>query len=191
MKSKYLNTKVIVGTGILTAIEIVLYIVGANFAIGGVNINLALVPICVGAILYGPICGGFLGLVNGISVLLTPITETYFMNTDYFGNLCILGTFIICLTKCTVAGIICYFICKPFKNQTLGSIISSLSVPILNTGLFIAGAAIFYKKDFNIILSGIITFNFLIEILTTLILSPAIARIITYQRHIIREKKSK
>ena len=182
MKSKIFNTKMIVGTGILTAVQIVLYIVGANVAIAGININLALVPICVGAILYGPISGGFLGLVNGICVLLTPATQSYFMDPSQLGPLCVLGTFIICFTKCTVAGIVAYFVYLPFKNKIVGSIVASLCVPIINTGLFVLGAYFFYAPAFSTILYSVITFNFLVEILITIFLSPSVVRIIQYAR---------
>ena len=156
MKNKFFNTKVIVGTGILTAIEIVLYILGSYITIGGININLALVPICVGAILYGPFTGGFLGLVNGVAVLLTPATQSYFMDPSQLGPLCIVGTFVICFTKCTIAGIVSYFVYKPFKNKIVGSIVSSLSVPIINTGIFLLGAYFFYSPAFSTILYSVI-----------------------------------
>lgn len=179
MRDKFFSTKTIAGTGILTAVEIVLYLLGSYIAIGGININLALVPICVGAILFGPITGSFLGLINGVCVLLTPFTQTYFMDTATFGPLCVLGTFIICLSKCTVAGLVAYFVYKPFKDKVIGSIISSLSVPIINTGLFVLGALIFYRVEFAAILSMVITFNFLIEIGTSIVLSPVIVRVVT------------
>lgn len=191
MRNKAFSTKVIVGTGILTAIEVVLYIVGTFLKIGNITINLALVPICVGAILYGPFTGAFLGLVNGVAVLITPDTQAFFMNTELFGEWCILGTFIICLVKCTVAGLLSYFIYKPFKNKVVGSIFASLSVPIINTGLFILGASVFYTTEFSTILSWVITLNFLIEIGTSILLSPAIVRIITYIKPYKKDEKSK
>ena len=58
--------KRLVGISILTALVVVLQLLGNYITIGTVNITLALIPIAVGAILYGPVAGLFLGflLVN-------------------------------------------------------------------------------------------------------------------------------
>lgn len=179
-KEKVFTTEFIAGAGILTAIEIVLYIIGANIQIApGIYINLALIPIALGAIFYGPLCGLFLGLINGVATLLTPSTQAYFMNVDIFGEWCILGTFIVCLSKCTLAGLVSGIVYKALlkKNEILGIVLASLLVPIINTGIFISLALIFYKYDFATILSVVLSFNFLIEFAGTAILCPAIIKI--------------
>lgn len=186
MKKEIFTPKFIATVGVLIAVEIVLYIVGANIAIGGININLALIPIAIGAILYGPICGLILGLVNSVSTLLTPAVQGYFMNQEIFGEWCVLGTFCIVLIKTSTAGLIAGFVYKTLeKKRTVAIIVASLLVPILNTGIFLIGALFVYKNQFDTILAMVVSFNFLIEFGSTLLLTPAIIRIIDYTR---REK---
>ena len=60
------NTKTIVGVGLLTAIVVVLQALAVFIRPTGLfNISLVLVPIVVGAALYGYKAGAWLGLVFG------------------------------------------------------------------------------------------------------------------------------
>ncbi|MCQ2087267.1 MAG: ECF transporter S component [Bacilli bacterium] len=179
-KKNIFTTKFIAGVGILTAVEIVLYIIGAALPLGTININLALVPIALGAMFYGPFCGLFLGAVNGVATLLTPSVQSYFMNTELFGQWAILGTFLACLIKCSCAGFVSglvYNVIKK-KNEIVAIIVASLVVPVINTGIFLIFAAIFFKYDMAAIVATVFSVNFLIEFLSTLLLCPAIIRII-------------
>ena len=54
-----------VGTGVLTAVVIVVYLLTMGISVGPFNITFALIPIVVGAALYGWATGGWLGLVFG------------------------------------------------------------------------------------------------------------------------------
>jgi len=181
MKKDIFTPKFIAAVGILIAIEIVLYIVGANIAIGGININLALVPIAIGAILYGPICGLLLGFVNSVCTLLTPMVQSYFMNSEIFGEYCVIGTIVIVIVKTSFAGLFSGLVYSYLKNKKrIGIILASILVPLVNTGLFIIGALFFYKCEFDTILKMVISFNFLIEFGSTLLLTPAIIRVIDY-----------
>ena len=47
------KTKNLVGAGVFTAIVLVLQFLGGTFKIGPLNINVSLVPIVVGAAVYG------------------------------------------------------------------------------------------------------------------------------------------
>ena len=60
-----------VGTGVLTAVVIVVYLLTMGISVGPFNITFALIPIVVGAALYGWATGGWLGLVFGAMVLFT------------------------------------------------------------------------------------------------------------------------
>ena len=181
-KEKVFNTKFIAGIGILSAIEVVLYIVGTvitNFA--GVTINLGLIPIAIGAILFGPVGGAFLGVVNGVLVLLTPSTWTIFMDTEILGDWCIFGTILNCLTKTGLGGFIAGLVNKLFKKvEIAGSVVSSLLIPVVNTAVFICFAAIFYQVYFYSegYIYGILSFNFLIEIIAMAVLCPAIVTVV-------------
>ena len=129
---KNTNVRRITGIAILLAIEIVLQTLGNYIAVFGISINLALVPIAVGAIVYGPIADAFLGLCNGAMVLASPSTQAlYFQYSP-------VGTVFTCLLKATLAGAVSGLIFMAMKknHSRAGGIISSVIVPILNTALF-------------------------------------------------------
>ena len=188
MKKKIFTTDFIVKVGILSAIEIIFAFISQFITIGPASINLALIPIAFGAIMFGPICGGFLGFLNGAMVLASPETQAYFMDTNVFGDWCIFGTILICLLKCTAAGVASGFIYKLLKNKNeiVAIVVASFVVPLINTAIFIVGAAIFFSSAFKALLVGIFSFNFLIEIGVTALLTPAIIRTI----HIVKSKES-
>lgn len=189
MKKKIFTTKFIVEVGILTAIEVVLYIIGQFIQFGpGISINLALIPIAIGAILFGPFCGLFLGAVNGVAVILTPGTQAFFMNVDLFGPWCIFGTILICMIKCSAAGFVAGILYRLLKkhNDIAACIVAALVVPVINTGFFVIGACIFFTSQLGALLATVFSFNFLIEIGVTALLTPAIIRVI----HIVQSKES-
>lgn len=179
MKKKIFTTEFITKLGILAAIETVLATVGTLIKIGPASINLALVPIAFGSIMFGPLCGGLLGLLNGAIILADPSTQAVFMNTDMFGPWCIFGTILVCLLKCSAAGIASGYIYKLLKKHDIIAITSaSFIVPIVNTGLFVVGACIFFNSALEGLLPTVFSFNFLIEIGITALLTPAIIRLI-------------
>ena len=67
---------------LLAALVVVLQTVATGIKIGPVPISLTLVPIVVGAILFGPGAGAFLGGVFGVVCLIAGIA-----GTDQFTNL--------------------------------------------------------------------------------------------------------
>ena len=185
MKRKF-DTKAIVITGLLLALEIVLQIVGNYLQIGPANINLSLVPVVLAAVLCGPISGAILGFFNGLLALLSPSTQAVFMTISPF------GTVLVCLLKCTLAGVVAAYIFALLnkKNRLLALVLSSIAVPVINTGLFALGCAIFFQDFLNMginetfpnagafLIFGVIGFNFLIEIATTTIVSPTVGMIL-------------
>ena len=81
-----ITTKTITGTALLTAVEIVLIVISNYTSIGPVNINLALVPIALSGMIFGPLSGMFIGLVNGVITILSPSTQAIFMPLSPFGS---------------------------------------------------------------------------------------------------------
>ena len=180
-------------TGILLAIEIVLQILGNYIVIPGgfANLNFSLIIIALGAIMYGPIVGGFLGFVSGTLTLFAPSTISYFFSVSP------VGTVLACLLKTTLAGVVSGFIANALKknHDTLGSILASIAVPVINTGIFALFCILFFKSRLVEINSnniaaalflGMIGFNFIIEIIITLIVVPSLYKIVlhvdTYNR---------
>ena len=194
LKKGSFSTKMIAATGVLTAIEIVLQIVGNFITIGPVSINLSLIPIALGAILYGPICGAFLGFINGLTVVFAPSTLAIFMPINP------ITTIILCLLKSTLAGLIAGLVYLPFrkKHQFVGSIISSMLVPVINTGLFAVGSIIFFRSFLEAVAVGfpniyaalflaVIGWNFIFEFIVNTVLSPGLTRIV----RVVENKRAK
>ena len=179
------SVKKITGVAVLIAIEIIFQVIGNLITFpAGVSINLSLIPVALGAILFGPWAGALLGLINGVLVLFAPSTQAIFFNYSP------VGTVITCLVKCTAAGIAAGFVFKAIekKNFLVAAIVASLIVPIINTGIFaLCALTIMIKAIENLNAEGIntfrfvflivITWNFLLEFTITTVLSPTIAKI--------------
>lgn len=184
MKS-FFNAKNMAALGLLTALVIVLQLFSNYVTFGPVSITLSLTPIIVGAMIYGPIAGAFLGFINGIIVLLAPSTIATFFPINA------LATVLICLIKTTVAGLVAGFIFMPFKkknkNLLLGSILASLAVPLINTSIFALGATWFFstlnesgQPTFIFVITAMIGTNFIIELVVNSVLSPTVYKIYKY-----------
>lgn len=130
-KKKSAMTRTVVGLGLLTAIVVVLQFVGATIKLGTFSISLVLMPIVIGAALYGVLAGAWLGLVFGVVVLLSGDAAT-FMAINPF------GTVVTVLAKGILAGVVSGLVYKLFSGrQTTGRaamIISSLLM--LGSGVF-------------------------------------------------------
>lgn len=171
--------KKLTGTSIFMALVIVLQLISNYINLGLVNITLALFPIALGAIIYGPLAGLFLGLVHGAIVITAPSTSGFL---GYSPAL----TIIVCLLKSGIAGLVSGLLFKYLKskNFTLSIILASLCVPIINTGLFAIAMLTLFKPILvaaangeNIIIFlfvGFITYNFLIEFVINSALTPTI-----------------
>lgn len=183
-KKRRFNTRMIATTGILTAIEILLQVIGNYIAPGGfTSLNFSLIIITLGAMMYGPVVGGFLGLVSGTMTILAPSTLSYFYSVSPF------GTILTCLLKTTLAGVIAglvMMIFKKYNKKTAGSIVASILVPIVNTGIFAIFCLVFFMGRLSEInptniasalFLGMIGVNFIFEILTTAIVSPSLLKI--------------
>lgn len=187
-KKHYFNTKMIATTGILVGIEILLQIIGNYINPGFANINLSLIPIVIGAVLYGPVVGGFLGLVCGVMVIISPSTMQIFFSMSP------LGTILACILKTTVAGVAAGLVVKLFKNEKkiYGVILASILVPVINTALFSIFALIFFMPLLQSMISetmpniaaalfvGMIGINFILEVISTVILAPSLYKILEH-----------
>ena len=184
-KKKFFNTRMIAATGIMLAVEIVLQVIGNYIVIPGgfANLNFSLIIITLGAILYGPVVGGFLGLVSGALTLFSPSTISYFFAVSP------LGTILACLLKTTLAGVVAGFIAKALKNKNdlLGSILCSIATPVINTGVFAIFCLIFFKQrllEINpnsvsaALFLGMIGANFIFEIIINIVVVPSFYKIV-------------
>ncbi len=183
--AKKFDTKTIVGIGLLTAIVIVLQMIALGMRFGMFSITFVLVPIVVGAALYGYKAGAWLGFVFGIVVVLTDAGAFLAINVP--------GTVITCLVKGAVAGLVAGLVYQLLakKNETLAVIVAAVATPIINTGIFLLGCMIFFMDTISAwaegagfdnvgmyMIVGLVGINFLIELGINIVLNPAIVRII-------------
>jgi thiamine transporter ThiT len=94
---KKLDTRTLVGLALFTALVIVLQLIGSFIRFGVFSISLVLVPIVVGAALYGPLGGAWLGFVFGVTVLVSG-DANFFLQYNAF------ATVLVVLVKGTAAG---------------------------------------------------------------------------------------
>ena len=186
------RTEHLVGMGILTALVIVLQTFASGFKIGSFAPPLSLVPIILGAVLFGELAGAILGLVFGAVVLFAVISGAEPFSTlmlQYSPSF----TVIICLLKGMLAG---YFSGIAYKvlsgiNNVAAAIIASAIAPIVNTGIFSIGMlTVFYPLltqtattagAENVILFYFTVFigiGFIFDLLFIAILVPGLLRII-------------
>ena len=132
------KTKALVGTGILTAIVIVLQAMTASIRLGPFSVTFVLIPIVVGAALYGFKSGAWLGAVFGVVVLLTDAGAFLAINVP--------GTIATCILKGMLAGLAAGAVYKLLeaKNRWAAVITAAIVCPVVNTGLFILGCFIFF-----------------------------------------------
>ena len=179
------KTRKIVGTGILTAIVIVLQSLALGIKFGTFSISLVLVPIVVGAALYGWRCGAWLGLVFGVVVLMTDAGAFLAINVP--------GTIVTCILKGVLAGTCAGLIYKAFekKNKLLAVLSAAIVCPIVNTGIFLLGSVIFFLDTLRewgagagyenvgvYLIVGFVGINFVIEMCVNIFLSSAIMKIL-------------
>jgi len=172
----------LVGVAILAAIVVVLQSVGSFIRFGSVSVSLVLIPIVVGAAVYGPAAGAMLGGVFSIVVLLQP-------DTAFFYGVSFVGTVITVLAKGILAGLLSGLTFKGLvnKNLWLAVIVAALVCPVVNTGLFALGSRLFFWSAYAemgggnammILMTVMIGFNFFAELAANIICAPVIVRIL-------------
>ena len=177
------------GLGILTALVIVLQVFTTFVHFGPFSITLALVPIVVGAAMYGIGAGAWLGAVFSLVVLIMCITggdPGGFMVWSANPLMCV----VIVMLKGTLAGLEAGVHYKALEktNKIVATVAAALVSPIVNTGIFLLGMMIFFKDTLNAwaagtdvilyIIFGLTGINFLIEIGVNIILSPVVVQIV-------------
>lgn len=180
------QTRTLVLGAVFTALVIVLQFLGAFIRFGMFSISLVLLPIIVGAATCGYKIGAWLGFVFGVVVLLSG-DATAFLTVNYW------GTIVTVLVKGTLCGLVAGIVYKALAkhNQYLAVMVAAIACPIVNTGIFLLGCNFFFLETikgwgaaagFNNVAAymflGLAGGNFLFELGTNLILSPAVVRIL-------------
>ena len=180
------KTKKIVGIGLFTAIVVVLQLLGGGIRFGMFSISLVLVPIVVGAAIYGWQAGAWLGFAFGVTVLLSGDAGA-FLAVDVF------GTILVVLVKGAMCGLCSGLIYKLLAKcgNVVAVIGAAVICPMVNTGVFLLGCQIFFVETINewaamygydnagtYMILGLAGINFLIELGVNIVLAPVITQII-------------
>lgn len=183
---KKVNTKTLAGLGLMTAIVIVLQLVGGAIRFGIFSISLVLLPIVVGAALYGAGAGAWLGFVFGAAVLFSGDAAAFLaVNAP--------GAVILCLAKGTLAGLFAGLVYKlaEKKSKILGTALAAVTAPVVNTGIFLLGCWAFFLDTVKgwaaaagvenvgmFMLVGFVGINFVIELAVNVLLCPVVVRVV-------------
>ncbi len=177
---KKFDARKITGIALFVALEVALCFITNYVQFGAVNINLALFPIVIGACFYGPWVGLILGAINGLITIFAP-------GTLAFISLAPAATVFVCLIKTALAGFLAGVFHKLIakKNNLIAAFVAAVTVPVVNTFVFIIGSFLFFEELFSslvpegqnlfvFLITAFIGLNFLIEIVTNLVIDPAI-----------------
>lgn len=184
----------LVQLGLLSGLIILLQMYVVIPLPGSLTLSLVLVPIVVGAVLYGPQAGAVLGAVFGGVVSVMAIQGQLGALTNMMVAYNPVLTVAVCMLKGVAAGCVAGLIAKSFKKHTfIGILLAAAAAPIVNTGIFVAGMLTIFRDvmmEFAdsigmggtgalyfaiVVLVGV---NFLVEFAANIILSPAIASIV-------------
>lgn len=179
------ETKKLVGLSVLTAIIIVLQALAISIRFGIFNITLVLIPIVVGAALYGYKAGAWLGFVFSVVVLFT--------DAGAFLAISVPGTIVTVILKGTLAGLAAGIVYLALEkvNKYLACVVAAICAPIVNTGIFLIGCRLFFYETIKgwaegagfasagaFMIVGLVGTNFLVEMAINIILSPTILRLV-------------
>ncbi len=185
-QNKRTSTETLVLAALMTALVVILQFLGAFVRLGPFQCSLVLMPIVIGAAKCGPKIGAWLGFVFGMVVLL---------NGDAAAFLTVnaIGTVITVLAKGTLCGLcagLVYDLLKS-KNTYVAVFVAAIVCPVVNTGVFLIGGFLFFFKTIEAwglamgfanaieyMFLGLVGGNFLFELITNIVLCPAIVRVL-------------
>ena len=179
------NVRKMVGISLLIALVIVLQFVGGMIPpVGGFSISLVLIPIVMGAAMYGPVAGMLLGAVFGCIVTINCIN-----GTDIGGAMVFQANPLLCvvvvLAKGVLAGAAAGLVYKLLKgkNAYVAMICSAVVCPVVNTGVFVACMLTFFKDVLAVwagggdimayVLTGLVVANFVPELIINVVFGTA------------------
>ena len=190
INNKRMSTKKLVIAALMTALVVVLQFMGTFVRLGPFQCSLVLMPIVIGAATCGPKISAWLGFIFGMVV---------FLNGDAAAFLTVnaIGTIITVLVKGTLCGLcagLVYNLLKD-KNKFVAVLSAAIVCPIVNTGVFLLGCFVFFFETIEswglamgfgsaieYMILGLVGGNFIFEVVTNIVLCPAIVRILNYKK---------
>lgn len=178
---KYRKTTVI---GIFAALIIVLQCISTFINFGSFPITLTLIPIIVGAAVFGPYIGMLLGTVFGIVVAIMVATGADPSGATMLAIHPVI-TISVCIIKGALAGLVSGLVYKALKekNERLAIILAAAAAPLTNTITLFLVLILFFDSSFAVMVSALMSINFIIELMTNVILAPGLLTLIhTWQK---------
>ncbi|MBE6805245.1 MAG: ECF transporter S component [Ruminococcaceae bacterium] len=188
MNSNKQKARNIAVLGMFAAVTVVFQLLSYAIKIGTFNLSLVLIPIVLGAYLYGVKTGAVLGGVFGVVV-----TICCFAGLDGGGYILVTAspflTSAVCIIKGIAAGVASALVAKALKgkNEYLAIILAALTAPVVNTGIFVAAMFVFFKDILaswaggaNVVtyaITGLVGVNFIIEFTINAVMAPSLLRV--------------
>ena len=177
----------------MIAITVVLGIISNFIKFGLISITLTLIPVIVGAAIFGWRGGAVLGFVSGLIVYFSGLllwdggTVMFYITSN--GFISAVATPLLVIIKGTAAGICAGLVYKlaAKKSSLLGVVLAGITAPVVNTGIFVLGTLTIFRNTLGegslwvvlVALLAAIWVNFVIELSLDLVLSTAVERIVT------------
>ncbi len=193
-RKRFFTSRNVAFLAVLVALVVVLQVLSTLVGrLGGTPLSLVLIPVVLGAVMIGPLAGALLGFIFGIVTAVCGVTGFDGWTFLLFSEQPVL-TVLLCLVKGTAAGAAAGLLYKLIarKNRYAGVIVAALAAPVVNTGIFVAGAFLMSGAIQNVmaatgvdsgttlvyyVIIGLAGVNFLIEFAINAVASPAIYRI--------------
>ncbi len=178
------NNRKISVIGIFAALVIVLQCVSTFINFGSFPITLTLIPIIVGGAVFGPYIGLLLGTVFGVVVALMVVTGADPSGATMLSIHPVI-TISVCILKGALAGLFSALIYKALKNKNekLAIILAAAVAPLTNTVTLFLCLILFFESSFAVMMSTLMSINFMIELMTNVILAPGLLTLIhTWQK---------
>lgn len=173
------------GIALLMAMVVVMQFLGGMIPpVGGFSISLVLIPIVLGAAVFGPKAGAILGGTFSVVVIINCIT-----GADAGGAMVFQANPILCILVVMAKGILAglasggiYTAVKGY-NGYVAMILAAIVAPVVNTGVFVVCMYLFFidvlaawaggGNVLGYILTGLILANFVPELIINVVFSPA------------------
>ncbi len=190
-KSRNIPLRQLTLGAMLTALVVVLQLVGSFIHFGPFSISLVLIPIVIGAATCGPYIGAWLGLVFGAVVLMSG-------DAAFFLQFNAPATVLVVLVKGIASGLLAGLVYRVLErfNRWLAVVVAAIVCPLVNTGVFLVGCFLFFEEAVAALAAGagftgsttafmfvgLAGFNFLFELGFNLVLSPVVVRLLDIRR---------
>lgn len=197
LRQNTIKVETMVTAALMTALVVVFQCIATYTTFfGPFSTAIGLIPIVIGAVLCGPVIGGWLGLVFGIVVIATGGANLFFTFHQ-------IGTVVTVLFKGIACGAVAGIVYKLVArwNKIVALVAAAIVCPIVNTGIFLLGCITFFMPYaegiadlVGVAVTGFDVFialafgNFLFEIGMNAVLSPVMIKIIDVAEKTFRSR---